>query len=587
MAEPLRSPPEGPLPGPSEDGRKVAREPEVSAGNRWQELRALIVGPERARLKEVEHKLDDPWVHAEEVSRVLPEAVTRRSKDGELGQALAPILGDAITTSVRRDPKPLVDAIFPIIGPAIRRAMASAFSELVQSINATMEHSLTPRGLGWRMEALRTGRSFGEVVLSHSLVYRVEQLFLVHRDTGLLISHQTAAGVRAQSPEMVSGMLTAITDFVRDSFHVEGKQELDSLALGDVMVWVEHGPEASLAAVIRGQAPAALRGTMQESLEGVHRYHAEDLQRFAATGVAFEPRADLIEPVLAAQLAQPVERGRWKVAVLAGLILLGAGWCATPRIIANQRFNGYVAALRHEPGIVVGSTGHSDGRHVLSGLRDPLARSTEELRAQFKVDTARTREHWEPYVALRPEFILRRARAALAPPASVQLSMRGDSLVAQGAASRTWMDQARRTSAAVAGLAGIDLTNVQDSAEIALNGRAASIPRLEVRYASGAVFPLRDSRATVDSIALQLRALVADAALHGWEVVAQVQASADTVGAERVNAELRAARSDVLRWMLLTRGVASSNVAAAPDSSLQQRVAVVRVTLRPSNRSTP
>jgi OOP family OmpA-OmpF porin len=201
----------------------VAREPEVSAGNRWQELRALIVGPERARLKEVEHKLDDPWIHAEEVSRVLPEAVTRRSKDGELGQALAPILGDAITTSVRRDPKPLVDAIFPIIGPAIRRAMASAFSELIQSINATMEHSLTPRGLRWRMEALRTGRSFGEVVLSHSLVYRVEQLFLVHRNTGLLISHQTAAGVRAQSPEMVSGMLTAITDFVRDSFHVEGR----------------------------------------------------------------------------------------------------------------------------------------------------------------------------------------------------------------------------------------------------------------------------------------------------------------------------------------------------------------------------
>jgi OOP family OmpA-OmpF porin len=274
------------------------------------------------------------------------------------------------------------------------------------------------------------------------------------------------------------------------------------------------------------------------------------------------------------------------VAVLADLFS-GVGWCATPRIIANQRFNGYLAALRHEPGIVVGSTGHSDGRHVLSGLRDPLARSTEELRAQFKVDTARTREHWEPYVALRPEFVLRRARAALAPPASVQLSMRGDSLVAQGVASRAWMDQARRTSAAVAGLAGIDLTNMQDSAEIALNGRAAGIPRLEIRYASGAVFPLRDSRATVDSIALQLRALVADAALHGWEVVAQVQASADTVGAERVNAELRAARSEVLRWMLLTRGVASSNVAAAPDSSLQQRVAVVRVTLRPSNRSTP
>ena len=140
----------------------MAREPDTPSGGRWNELRALIIGPERERLREVEEKLEDPWLHADEVSRVLPEAVTRRSaQDGELGKALGPLLGEAIKTSVRRNPQPLVDAIFPIIGPAIRRAMASAFSELVQSINATMEHSFTPRGLRWRIEAWRTGRTFG------------------------------------------------------------------------------------------------------------------------------------------------------------------------------------------------------------------------------------------------------------------------------------------------------------------------------------------------------------------------------------------------------------------------------------------
>ena len=56
---------------------------------------------------------------------------------------------------------------------------------------------------------------------------------------------------------------------------------------------------------------------------------------------------------------------------------------------------------------------------------------------------------------------------------------------------------------------------------------------------------------------------------------------------QRGDAELRAARSEALRWMLLTRGVTASNVAAAPDSTLKQRVAVVRVNLRPLNRGTP
>ena len=61
-------------------------------------------------------------------------------------------------------------------------------------------------------DAAGKGDILGEVVLSHSLIYRVEQLFLIHRETGLLIAHETSAGVRVQSPEMVSGMLTAITE---------------------------------------------------------------------------------------------------------------------------------------------------------------------------------------------------------------------------------------------------------------------------------------------------------------------------------------------------------------------------------------
>lgn len=583
MAEPERTPPPvGVSPDSPESGRKVAREPDATSSGRWQELRALIVGPERERLKEVEEKLDDPWQHADEVSRVLPEAVTRSSaRDGALGTALAPLLGEAIKTSVRKNPQPLVDAIFPIIGPAIRRAMAGAFSELVQSINATMEYSITPRGLRWRFEALRTGRSFGEVVLSHSLVFRVEQIFLVHRETGLLIAHQSASGVQAQSPEMVSGMLTAITDFVRDSFHVEKQQELDSLALGDVTVWVEHGPKATLAAVIRGHAPAALRETMQTALERIHRHHVEDLERFAATGVAFEPRADLIEPCLQSQVNQATGTGTWKVAVAAGLALVAIGWCVKPRVVATQRFNSYVEALRSEPGIMIGNTGRVDGRNALNALRDPLARDPAELRAQFRVDTSRTREHWESYIALRPEFVLRRAAGALAPPASVQLSMRADTLVGQGMASGAWMAQARRTAAAIAGIGTTDFTAVRDSVEISLAERAARIPQLEVRFDPGAIFPVRGSRATVDSMVVLLQGLLADAARHGREGVATVHASADSVGSERVNAELRVARSNILRSMLLARGISSSHVAATADSVLQQRVAVVRVTFRP------
>ena len=68
------------------------------------------------------------------------------------------------------------------------------------------------------MTAWRTGKSFAEVVLLNTLVYRVEQVFLIHAQTGLLLQHVVADAVTAQDADMVSGMLTAIRDFARDSF---------------------------------------------------------------------------------------------------------------------------------------------------------------------------------------------------------------------------------------------------------------------------------------------------------------------------------------------------------------------------------
>ena len=160
---------------------------------------------------------------------------------------------------MRKDPKPLADAIFPIMGPAIRKSIAAALSGMVQSLNQTLSYSLSAQGLKWRWEALRTGKSFSEVVLLHTLRYRVEQVFLIHRETGLLLRHLSAGASVVQDADMVSGMLTAIQDFVKDSFTVGQGDQLQTMQLVDLTVWIEQGPLAILAGAIRGTAPQELR----------------------------------------------------------------------------------------------------------------------------------------------------------------------------------------------------------------------------------------------------------------------------------------------------------------------------------------
>jgi OOP family OmpA-OmpF porin len=154
------------------------------------ELRSLLLGPAEARLAEIHSRVTDPQWQLKEVSHVLPAAIAVRSRqDNDLSEALAPTLTSAIERSVRKNPQTLVDAIFPVMGPAIRKAIAAALSGMVQSLNQSLSHSLSVQGLKWRLEAWRTGKTFAEVVLLHTLLYRVEQVFLIHKETGLLLLH--------------------------------------------------------------------------------------------------------------------------------------------------------------------------------------------------------------------------------------------------------------------------------------------------------------------------------------------------------------------------------------------------------------
>ena len=73
---------------------------------------------------------------ARDVSRVLPRRPSSCAPDDpHLQRALAPTIEDAIAASVRRNPRPLADALFPIIGPAIRKAIAATLSGMLESLN--------------------------------------------------------------------------------------------------------------------------------------------------------------------------------------------------------------------------------------------------------------------------------------------------------------------------------------------------------------------------------------------------------------------------------------------------------------------
>ncbi|HKZ80016.1 MAG TPA: OmpA family protein [Pyrinomonadaceae bacterium] len=512
-------------------------------------LRSLVLGPAEAQIAEVHARLADPNRQLEEVSHVLPAAIAIRSRrDSELTEALAPTVAAAVERSVRKDPKPLVDAIFPLMGPAIRKAIAAALSGMVQSFNYSLSHSLSFKGLRWRFESMRTGKPFGEVVLLHTLLYRVEQVFLIHKETGLLLHEVSAPGVTKQDPDMVSAMLTAIQDFVHDSFAAPRGDQLETLQVGELTVWVEQGPSAVLAAVIRGNAPQELRTIFQETLERIHLEFGDALGQFKGDAAPFAEAAPLLENCLQSQLDSTQRAAARKltpfsviVSILLVLLLVwGFFW-----LRERRRWNAAVERLRSEPGIVVTNAEKQGGSYVLNGLRDPLSHDPQLILQEFKIDPKTVASRWEPFYALSPEFLLARAKSYLNPPNTVELSMQDGVLQAEGFALHQWVVTARQAVRLLPGPVQFREDNLLDLNRI-------EDPLLLFQFDSSALVPGQEEKLKL--LAADIGRLQAEAQRLHKNVVLEISGHTDGSGTEARNRTLSLERAqtiaDTLRTML-------------------------------------
>ena len=436
----------------------------VKESKGFSHLRQLLLAPEQTELEQLKNRLDKLIIQPKDVGRVLPDAIRLRSQqDTRLITAMVPVTQKALSVSIKQSPQFISDSIAPILGPAIRKAVARAMRGMVQSLNQTLEYSMSWKGLQWRWEAFRTGTPFAEVVLLHTLRYRVEQVFLIHKKTGLLLNHVIAEGVSGQGEEVISGMLTAIQDFVRDSFG-QGKDDgLESLRIGDLTVWIEQGSGAILAGVIRGAPPVELREVFQETLETIHAQFSELLQSFQGDATPFEETRLSLEDCLQAQFEKKSKGLPILFWILLGMLILGLGIWAFKVRSEQQQWAQLLERIRQEPGLVVTSVQDQGSKSFFYGLRDPLATNPEQILSEMGYTSEQAEFRLKPYMDLTPEFAHKRAIMQLRPPNSVVVNWEGTSLVLSGEASHLWIQQAQLLGPLLPGVTHIELSQLVDT----------------------------------------------------------------------------------------------------------------------------
>ena len=561
------------------------------------ELRELLLGWETQEIEELRRRLDESGLTPEQLSAYLPEAIAlSAASDDKLARALSPTLEGAIAESVQRNPRRIADAIYPILGPAIRKAIADTMAGIVSTINRAIEHSLSWQGLKWRLEAWRTGVPYAQVVIKHGLVYRVEQVFLIHDETGLLLAHVSVPDLQQQDPDLVSGMLTAIRDIARDSLDAGADAGLRKSLIGERTVLVEAGPHARLAVVVRGQPPDDLTDRLQGILELIHLQYGRALQQFDGDASAFEPTKPLLEGCLETVVAtdRPRRLG-WAPRVAWAVLAIAIVVFAVLLVRGSRRWHRAVALVENEPGIVLVEASRSFRSWRLSGLRDPLARDPVALLDSAELTPRRLDQHWEPYLSFDPELVAARARSMLDAPESVSLDFEDGTLEMRGSAPASWIGRVSRSPLVVPGVAQVDLSAVTPEFPSEVVDLVRSIEVRRVRFAAGS--PALDGTASASIAAVSgeysaLRILAGDL---GYVAVLELIGRTDSTGSNETNQVLSQLRAESVARALVARGVPSASleptgigttqpVPAAPaaDAATENRSVSFAVRLQPA-----
>jgi hypothetical protein len=276
-------------------------------------LRQILVGRENARIDGVEARLG---------------SVEDQVGDEEaLARAITPLMHTAIRRQIQDARAEMIEALYPIIGALIGRAVTEAMRDLARQVDGRMRQGVDPRLWWWRVRARLGGVPDDELSLRAVLPFQVNEVFLIHHETGLLLLHASRQATSTADSEIISGMLTAIRDFASEAFGYGETGELDEIQYGRHRILIETGRLSYLAVAADGVEPPGFRAELRNHIHAIERDHGALLRDYTGDAAPLAPLQSTLAPVLESGQARPLSRTqKWLLAGAgAGIIVAITG----------------------------------------------------------------------------------------------------------------------------------------------------------------------------------------------------------------------------------------------------------------------
>ncbi|MGH1537793.1 MAG: OmpA family protein [Gammaproteobacteria bacterium] len=554
-----------------DESRIEPNQPRSNGMNDLEQLRKLLLGSEYQDLLKLQREFSSHSHTSEKISKVISEAIAIRCKQDEsVSQALVPSIEDAISISAKRHPKRLANALFPVIGPAIRESVAETVGAMMQQVNQLLENSLSARSIKWRINAFRTNRSFAEVMLSETVLYQVEQVFLIHRESSLLINHLTSADAIVKDPDMVSGMLTVVTDFVKDSFVVDKQQNVKSIKFGQLNLLFEAGPHAIIVAAVRGLIPADLQITIREQLEELHRLYGNKLEVYDGNAEQFPDTYMQLDKCLLSKKKIDHADGSnkqklpWAAIIAVGLlILLPFAWWMFNKFEQNKWQN-IVNQLQAEPGIVVLNHYKHNGEYIVDGMRDTYSVDPEEIVAAHQSFDGTVKWNMQSYYSNEDDIVRKRLLTVLNPPKGVEANFQAGQLTIKGEAEADWIAELPNKLPFIWGVGNMDTSQLREKRDLNLKIQqlVGSIEEVVIEFAPNSSELSIDELKSMHNFYQQMVSLQDIARKTGRVFKLGILGFADKSGTTSANVLISDDRARSVHEVLVSKGVSEEYLLA-------------------------
>lgn len=213
------------------------------------------------KIKTLEETINKKNQLSEKVDPIIDEKLQEFLK--KLPEVIGPSITETLKHEIENSKDAVVEALFPIMGKMIKRYIQHEMQLLSEKINSQVSNTFSFKSKKRKAKAEKTGVSEGELIIQEQIKPIVEQLMVINKGSGLIISEYS----RTQNidEDMVAGMLTAIKSFAEDAFEKEDI-ELQYIEYESYHIHLQNFSSYYIAVIISGPYNVIFKGELEDKL---------------------------------------------------------------------------------------------------------------------------------------------------------------------------------------------------------------------------------------------------------------------------------------------------------------------------------